>query len=1564
MSSNSLNFKGLQHGKSLEPQCFPSQSVNNKNSQKERDLANDKHRKQYLQLFLVILLMSNAMDSFSQTTAPKVHWRRFDWASQNPIISNSSASGQTFTRKESGSDWWYDVKNSFEPGATEDYPMSGMVHNGYILSGYSNIRNYTEAENGGGCNQAQVPQNLNCSYYEEGSDPTTPSWFHTVAKLKPDGLTMKWFHFLPFSGNGYRVTQLIDGSYIVVGDSKSTRNFNGNEIFYDPHFDVLGNPVFNAFCDGTNSLNPNSDGLINPKFIGVSHILANGTIDWTYNYGYFDYTVNSAFNVANINASAADAWDVKQSLPSGNIIILGTAEGPSVNNAFALSINIDGMRISKRLINIDAPSNVSNPGVNMGAIGKTLTCKNINGVEKIIIGTMVFSTLPALPSRTRTYLAQFNADLTDNPNSTNGDDWHLWLHDIQATPVNGADQQNIFSIIQLANAGNTNRYAVGMLKNCSYCSSAGNQNGEITVLTFEESNNIPTIANIHNCGAGNAFDLRVGLCKNIFSNDNGFALVSSKPNPDAANRPPFNCNITGGNITIHDYFDADTYIAAFDDAGSLKWENTYIDEQDETAPQLPPGNYKKQECMYSIVQTPDGGYMAAGNQSNNFDDNYLIKLLPENCADAVTSYDINPVDLLGDGVYYPHPSYVIKHPYGSFNIFSEVWSSSKRVKGTVVIPAGFELIITGTNTVITFDDSKQTGKDSKIIVLPGGKLRVENGAKLTSNGNCVDGLWDGIEVWGTNDQPQDLQIIPLDVNRPNELMSLNQGFVEIVGGSTIEKAMKGITAYNVESFTTGDTYYNGGIIQAADANFINNRNDIDISWYHDFNPTTNAEIKNKCYFKRCNFETNAPLANPGAVDEMICDMQLHLLYTDKHIHLWNVNGVSIEGCTFKTDLPPIAGKKPNYSKGIEAFDASFICTVSGATRNSFSNLQYGILNGSYNGSCDPQQYNTLNAPIAKIDRSDFVNCMRGIQLDGTIFTNINRCTFDITDTYGHDLYNTVDYQDYNMIHYGTLANVPVGIYTNASLAYNIKDNEFNSDLSYPNNWVVNYGMVNSNSSAFVSAQTQKNTYTNHFVHQQFEQSNLMLQSNCNQHSYTLYNDHYFWSVFDQLAHQGICDPNNIQWSVTNVFNNDVVGNNWRDIHLDWNSSNAFNYNANPNYLPLYFNTVNVNECFITGDDYADVCPPNIYPRVIGSQLSSYKSLLQSYNGLKKLIDNDSTEALLAYIDENQLGEIKNLPDSIKNLLSDETLLALIDRLPPANWNDFETILLNNSPLNLRLLEIINGSSDIPNPVKQSINNAQVGISARSIIDKQLLGLEIEKGIALNELISSYIDTGMVDSAMNLLAADHSIGAKMLGLVLDPNNYYGNNYNSDLNHDLALLMRTATDTISVEQLEDFISYFSNSANGITHTNNLSSSNLINLNNLANVNSIDGIYALVALSASNKATYGYNPKPINIVNGYRESPPEIAEPNANLTINKNVFDFKMQPNPANDIVKLLFDDVLATKFEIMDLTGNLLFSSSIQGNTIEVSLSNFANGFYLVKAYNSVYGARVKQLIIVK
>ncbi|MFN5831517.1 MAG: hypothetical protein ACK46R_12270, partial [Bacteroidota bacterium] len=401
-------------------------------------------------------------------------------------------------------------------------------------------------------------------------------------------------------------------------------------------------------------------------------------------------------------------------------------------------------------------------------------------------------------------------------------------------------------------------------------------------------------------------------------------------------------------------------------------------------------------------------------------------------------------------------------------------------------------------------------------------------------------------------------------------------------------------------------------------------------------------------------------------------MQLHLLYTDKHIHLWNVNGVSIEGCTFKTDLDAIAGKKPNYSKGIEAFDASFTCTVSDTTRSSFINLQYGILNGSYNGSCDPQQYNTLNAPIAKIDRSYFQNCMRGIELDGTILTNINRCKFLMNTEYGNNFYANHSYDDDELPLYGAHAKTPVGIYTNAALAYSIKDNKFKSFIGTDiGDDALAYGMVNTNTSAFNAGITSYNEYSNYYVHMQFEEINMHLKTNCNKHFNTEPMEHYSWSVFGDLGPQGACNLN-LTGSETNLFDNNSFGSPFRDIHLDFIDANIFDYNSNPSFVPEFENLQ--NGLIICSDPvpFATACPANIYPRSLSFHHENYAKLLRDYTGLKKLIDQDSTEVLLQYIADNNLELIKNLPDSSRNLLSDETLMAMIDRLPPADWSDFES----------------------------------------------------------------------------------------------------------------------------------------------------------------------------------------------------------------------------------------------------------------------------------------------------
>jgi hypothetical protein len=279
--------------------------------------------------------------------------------------------------------------------------------------------------------------------------------------------------------------------------------------------------------------------------------------------------------------------------------------------------------------------------------------------------------------------------------------------------------------------------------------------------------------------------------------------------------------------------------------------------------------------------------------------------------------------------------------------------------------------------------------------------------------------------------------------------------------------------------------------------------------------------------------------------------------------------------------------------------------------------------------------------------------------------------------------------------------------------------------------------------------------------------------------------------------------------------------------------------------------------------------------------------------------------------------------------------------------------------------LINESSDIPNPIKQTISNAQTGQSVRSVIDKQLLSLETQKGLALNDLVGAYIDTAYTDSAFDILAKDGSIGAKMMGLALDPYAYFGFNYAEALNKDYMLLQRLGNNAEAILQLHDYLDYYTSIINTTSALHVIDPSGVSELGNLATVTNINGIYASVALAASNKAEYSYNPKPIRIVNGYRESPPQINEPSVSLSVSNTQFDFTIKPNPANDFVELIFNNQLPTVIEITDLSGKVLLSKVVQNsNYLYINLIDFSTGFYLIKAVNGVNESKIEKLIIVR
>jgi len=243
------------------------------------------------------------------------------------------------------------------------------------------------------------------------------------------------------------------------------------------------------------------------------------------------------------------------------------------------------------------------------------------------------------------------------------------------------------------------------------------------------------------------------------------------------------------------------------------------------------------------------------------------------------------------------------------------WAGQEYCYSNIIIPAGITLTVTG-QVHMPFH--------SKIKVLKGGKLIVDGGV-LTNN---CKARWHGIEVEGDNDLNQ---------------FSGNQGEVELKNGARIEYAGLGVLL--MTRHDNGDVQWgtSGGVIRAKNTTFYNCRRGVAFMAY-DHISNSGHPLSNLSYFKDCTFEFN---------DEYKKTF-LHSIYP-VGISLWGVDGVRIEGCSFKNEMTTVDtdGHDKYDGHAIVTADASAhirpimsIPPLGGSSqvvkRNSFTGFDMGI----------------------------------------------------------------------------------------------------------------------------------------------------------------------------------------------------------------------------------------------------------------------------------------------------------------------------------------------------------------------------------------------------------------------------------------------------------------------------------------------------------------------------------------------------------------------------------------------------------------------------------------------
>lgn len=841
---------------------------------------------------------------------------------------------------------------------------------------------------------------------------------------------------------------------------------------------------------------------------------------------------------------------------------------------------------------------------------------------------------------------------------------------------------------------------------------------------------------------------------------------------------------------------------------------------------------------------------------------------------------------------------------------SQTWdiNYSRSFNANVVVDPGVTLTIKGT---VNF------AENVRLVVMPKARVIVDGG-KLT---NGCGGMWEGVNVGGTGSQPQ----TPFSGG-----LSLYQGIIDLTNNATIENARNGISTSLVD--INGNIIWTsfGGIIRATNAKFINNRRDVEFMSYPTYNSLS--------YFNNCLFEVNQLLI--GGV----------LPYA--RISMWNVKNVNIRGCNFNYSA---GNAYPTLSRGygIHTIDAKYSvgdyctsffypCPTGNTIQSKFQNWDYGILS---------QNSNVLMT--ANINHAKFINNgWGGAKLSGMHYPVFNSCEVEVGNeyqSYGLYLENCKYYKIQNNTFTNTTGNADdIGIYVRNSSygAHEMYRNDFT-------NMTVGIGAMDDNSGVSNFTDGLKMN-CNRFFNNQYEVAEL------------------FYNTSPSVAFiQGVITP----------FEKDLVRNyytvptciNENRWYIDASSKSVIHgchagFNTIPNPTPSCSDPlVNVSTTTIFGAwDYNRSCPNGLGKPIFEIKLAKSElktELIQLKNNYANTIDGGNTQNLLSAINSTMSpGNLKNLLMNYSPYLSDEVLIAYLNGTQTPPSGHIKEVVIANSPVTNDVKSVIE-SKNLPNGIKQQIDDAQTGTSKRFELEGAIILKNFDIQSTVSEEISYYlndtIDASSIDSVLYLIKTENRPHAAcdLVKAYIYKGDYV-----------------TAGEILDTLELKPQLSDFCVFQRLIIELNTAVEKCYVLKDDLAKKQEIEAIAideqkeSQCHAQALLKQVFEYTYPEIKLLPVQQNN--RMAQFNDNTwteTDDQN-FIFQLYPNPASDNVTLLFKSAENSKtatIEIRDVTGKLVDVLNINANTLQnYSTGKLTNSFYFATLY--IDGKLIKQqkLVLVK
>ncbi len=236
---------------------------------------------------------------------------------------------------------------------------------------------------------------------------------------------------------------------------------------------------------------------------------------------------------------------------------------------------------------------------------------------------------------------------------------------------------------------------------------------------------------------------------------------------------------------------------------------------------------------------------------------------------------------------------------------------------------------TGPHTRVDMTDDIYVPEGNKIYIQPSSHIQLRNCTvdKLPES----NGMWEGIQVWGQNDQPQDLQ---------------HQGGL-YMDNASIKNAIVAVDLWNPNHW-----HSMGGTIRANNSSFINNGKAI-----HALNcvyeSTAFMPTFNNCRFYVGN-DNDETYLGPTT------------FY--KHIDLANVRGIKFYGCDF--DLDCVNSCISDWTIGIAAYNSGFEVEKLNSKRSTFNGFFRGVQALNDNNGL-PEMFSVKNSTFTNNDYGIF-----------------------------------------------------------------------------------------------------------------------------------------------------------------------------------------------------------------------------------------------------------------------------------------------------------------------------------------------------------------------------------------------------------------------------------------------------------------------------------------------------------------------------------------------------------------------------------------------------------------